>query len=68
MFSYLNNKETFHEDVLDRSEIYQQKVKDWTKSWKHNLSKEEIEWINIKEVKSGKVYANIKTHKQNNPY
>ena len=68
MFSYLNNKGTFCEDELDQSETYQQKVKDWTKSCEHKLTKEEVEWINKKEVTSGKVYANVKTHKENNPY
>ena len=68
MFSYLNNKRTFREDELDQSETYQQKVKDWTKSWEHKLTKGEVEWINKKEVTSGKVYANVKTHKENNPY
>ena len=38
------------------------------KLWEHNLTKEEIEWINKKEIKSGKVYANVKTYKENNPY
>ena len=27
-----------------------------------------MEWMNKKEIKSGKVYANVKTHKENNPY
>ena len=35
--------------------MYLQKVNNWTKSWKHNLTKEEMEWINKKEVKSVKV-------------
>ena len=39
MFSYLNIKGTFREDELDQSETYQQKVKDWTKSWNTNLQK-----------------------------
>ena len=38
------------------------------KLWEHNLTKEEIEWINKKEIKPGKVYANVKTYKENNPY
>ena len=38
------------------------------KLWEHNLTKEEIEWINKKEIKSAKVYGNIKTYKENNLY
>ena len=68
MFSYLSNKETFREDESDQSKMYQQKVNNWTKSWEHNLTKEKIERINKKEIKSGKVCANVKTHKENNPY
>ena len=68
MFSYLSNKETFREDESDQSKMYQQKVNNWMKSWEHKLTKEEIEWINKKEIKSGKVYANVKMHKENNPY
>ena len=68
MFSYLSNKETFREDESDQSKMYQQKVNNWMKLWEHKLTKEEIEWINKKEIKSGKVYANVKMHKENNPY
>ena len=68
MFSYLSNKETFQEDESDQSKMYQHKVNNWTKSWEHNLTKEEIRWINKKDIKSGKVYANVETHKENNPY
>ena len=38
------------------------------KWWEHNLTKEEIEWINKMEIKSAKVYGNSKTYKENNPY
>ena len=48
--------------------MYQQKVNNLTKSWEHNLTKEETEQINKKEIKQGKVYANVKTDKENNPY
>ena len=43
MFSYLSNKETFQEDKSDQTKMYQRKVKNWTKSWEHNLTKEERE-------------------------
>ena len=48
--------------------MYQQKLNNWTKSQEHNLTKEEIEWINKQEIKSVEVYANVKTYKENNPY
>ena len=48
--------------------MYQQKINNWTKLWEHNLRKEEIGWINKKEIKSAKIYANVKRHKENNPY
>ena len=35
--------------------------------WNTTLQKKR-EWINKKESKSGKIYANVKTHKENNPY
>ena len=55
IFSYLSNKKTFQEDESDQSKMYQQKVNNWTKLWEHNLTKDEIEWINKKEIQLGRL-------------
>ena len=68
MNDYLNNKEVFREDAVDQSQTYKEKIQAWTEKWKENLSKEEVNWINKEETNPGKVYANIKTHKPDNPY
>ena len=43
MFSYLSNKEAFRENESDQSKMYQQNVNNSTKSWEHNITKEDIE-------------------------
>ena len=68
MFSHLSNEETFRDDESDQSKMYQQKINNWTKLWEYNLPKEEIGRINKIEIKSAKIYANVKRHKENNPY
>ena len=68
MFSYLSSKEAFRENESGQGKMYQQNVNNSTKSWEQNITKEDIEWTNKEENKSRKVYANVKTHKENNPY
>ena len=65
MFSYLSYKGIILKDESDQSKMYQQKLNNWKKLWEHNLTKKEIEWINKKEIKSVKVFPNVKAHKEN---
>ena len=68
VLSYLENTDVFQENINDPSKNYQDKVKRWTDKWKGELSENEVSWINKDNVRPGKVYGNIKTHKQSNPY
>ena len=68
MNNYLENKEVFRKDTEDQTLTYQRKVREWADKWKENISEDEVNWIVREEVKPGKVYGNIKTHKTNNPY
>ena len=68
MNKYLSNEEVFRKDNVDQSYTYAASVRNWATKWEESLTKDEIEWIVPKEVKPGKVYGNIKTHKKDNPY
>ena len=68
MLQYLEDTNTFREDEEDQSEEYQKEVKQWVEKWKDSISEEEQVWIQKETVNPGKVYGNIKTHKDNKAY
>ena len=46
------------------------KINEWAQKWytEENIGEEELSWITCSDPRSGKTYANIKTHKDQWPY
>ena len=54
----------------DQSEEHKEKVRQWATKWRKEevISEEEKDWVIVNQPKPTRLYANIKTHKENWPY
>ena len=70
VFEHLQDSNTFREEDHDKSNEYASTIKMWANKWKERgaLTAEVVSWICEGDKKPGKVYANIKTHKETWPY
>ena len=70
MLNYLEDINVFKEETEDPSQRNMERVQKWAVKWnrEEQIGEEEMDWIVSVTSKPGKVYGNIKTHKENWPY
>ena len=67
---YISDKTTFRVDWVDLSQENSHKVVQWARKWEREgvLEESVCSWIVVENPKPAKLYANVKTHKENWPY
>ena len=67
---YISDKTTFRVDGVDLSQENLHKVVQWARKWEREgvLEESVCNWIVVENPKPAKLYANVKTHKENWPY
>ena len=62
---FIADRSTFSEDGKDLSQDNRDKVTQWASKWR---KEEEEDWVKVNDPKPARLYANVKTHKDNWPY
>ena len=67
---FIADQSTFSEDDKDLIEDNRDKVTQWASKWHKEgvISVEEEDWVKVNDPKPARLYANVKTHKDNWPY
>ena len=67
---FISDESTSSKDHKDRSEENKEKVRQWATKWRKEevISGEEEDWVIVNQPNPARLYANIKTHKENWPY
>ena len=64
---FIADQSTFSEDDKEISEENRDKVTQWASKWRKEgvISVEEEGWVKVNDLKPARLYANVKTHKDN---
>ena len=67
---FIADQSTFSEDDKDLSEDNRDKVTQWASKWRKEgvISAQEEDWVKVNNPKPARLYANVKTHKDNWSY
>ena len=67
---YISDERTFRKDSGDKSMENCERIHQWCEKWAEygDLTEKEAAWIQKNETKPGKIRANIKMHKETQPY
>ena len=71
MEEYLNDERIFREDEADNSRENRREIESWAEKWYRSghLTEQERDFVTInKHSTPGRIYGNVKVHKQGNPY